>query len=1238
MTVSIRPMSAGDGYKYLLNSVRNADLDAPLPIPVVPGRGRVVAREPGGLEGSWVDPIAAYYAAAGTPPGFWLGAGVPDLGHGELAPGDAVTVEHLERLLGQGLDPVTGTPVGRRYPKYKPLAERIADRVAKLDPDLPAAEREAAVEAIRAEEVKAGDKHATAGFDLTFSVPKSVSMLWALSDRTTQALVLAAHHQAVAETLELIENLFAATRMGADAGDGSICFADVTGLVAMGYDHWDSRAHDPQLHTHVVVANKVKALIDGKWRTLDSRALFNANVAYSEYYNAVLADRLTAALGVTWSRRTRGADRTAVMEIDGVPDELLAEFSSRSAEIEHCADKLIEDYRRAHGREPSKRTIVKLRAQATLMTRPPKTLKSLAELTEWWHQRATRVLGRDSHAWVRGLLSRAAQTTGTGPARLYTAAEVPAELIEKAAAAVVAIVGDKRATWKHANLRAEAERQTMEWRFATAADRNAVVSAVVAAAEGASVALTPPELAPTPEFLQRSDGISMLRPRHATVFTSEAVLRAEENLLALSADTTGPAVTGSLLAQVAGDAVAQRIVSASQADAVVSVATSGRVVDVLVGPAGTGKTTTMRLLRAAWENAHGAGSVVGLAPSAAAAEVLATELRIDCENTAMWLRQHKTGRAMFLPGQLVIIDEASLAGTHTLDAITRHAAEMGAKVLLVGDTAQLSAVETAGAFNLLVTERQRTTGDVPELLEVHRFRAQWEKAASLRLRTGDPKVIAEYEDHDRIVAGDTDDVREEAYQAWKSDRQAGRVSILMAPDNATVTELNRRARAERLLTSAVDDRRAVRLAGDVDASAGDVVLTRHNDRRLRYGRDGWVRNGNLWTVEHVHHDGSLTVRRLDPDAQTGKTLTSGNAHRETAQVESRTVRLPAAYVAEHVDLGYASTIHKAEGITTHTGHLIVTPGMTREAAYVGATRGTDSNVLYVPVDTPDRDGNHEHAIDQPADQTVPPRVLARAVLTGVLARSGVEKSAHQTRHDEHEQFASIARLAAEYDTIAQHAQRPRWERLVTRTLRRQGFAESQIARALDSEAFGPLCADLRRAEADGHHVDALLPHLAASRSLYDADDPTAVLHHRLGHVTARPAVSEPARIAGLVPRAVGDFGDDVAAALEARAELIEQRARRLAAQALRDRRPWTRSVPRRPGENDAQWLDRVVAVAACRDRYRVTSDEPFGDAPKSIAQRDDARRLAVQMRNVVNDALHRDVPSAQSPHPRGLSL
>ena len=213
--------------------------------------------------------------------------------------------------------------------------------------------------------------------------------------------------------------------------------------------------------------------------------------------------------------------------------------------------------------------------------------------------------------------------------------------------------------------------------------------------------------------------------------------------------------------------------STDQALAVEKVATSGRALDVLVGPSGTGKSTTMAGLRAAWEAEHGPGSVLGLAPTAAAAEVLAAELGTATENTAKWLTEHrrvpeltarrgrlaaqaangamssaaqrKLGDALAAldeaidarrlhAGQLVIVDEASLAGTFALDELVSAARDAGAKVLLVGDWAQLSAVEAGGAFRLLVADR----GDVvPELGDVQRFQAEWEKGGQPRPAPGE---------------------------------------------------------------------------------------------------------------------------------------------------------------------------------------------------------------------------------------------------------------------------------------------------------------------------------------------------------------------------------------------------------------------------------------------------------------------------------------------------------------------
>lgn len=219
----------------------------------------------------------------------------------------------------------------------------------------------------------------------------------------------------------------------------------------------------------------------------------------------------------------------------------------------------------------------------------------------------------------------------------------------------------------------------------------------------------------------------MFRPKNSTVFSSEELLDAEDRLLQLSRTTTAPTIPLATIERVSRKSDSERrMLGPDQASALSAIAVSGRVVDVLVGPAGAGKTTAMYALRRAWEREHGRGSVVGLAPSSGAAQVLGEDLGIASENTAKWWQTHLQTGETFSAKQLVIIDEASLAGTLSLDRITRLAADAGAKVLLVGDYAQLQAVDAGGAFGLLTNDRD----DVAELVDVHRFIHEWEKRAS----------------------------------------------------------------------------------------------------------------------------------------------------------------------------------------------------------------------------------------------------------------------------------------------------------------------------------------------------------------------------------------------------------------------------------------------------------------------------------------------------------------------------
>lgn len=1172
-------MSAGDGYRYLLKAVAAGDGD------------RVLST-----------PLTRYYAEAGTPPGLWIGAGVRVLGNGAVAEGSRVSESQLQLLIGMGRDPVTGAALGREYQRFASVKERVAERVEHIDPVYGAARRACEVARIESEEAKRGTRRAVAGFDYTFSVPKSVSVLWAVADAGVQSIIADAHHAAIADLIAFLEREVAVTRVGATSPDGGVAHMDVTGIAAVAFDHYDSRAGDPQLHTHVVISNKVRTVQDSKWRTLAGRPMHSAVVSLSEMYNAVLADRLARDLGVGWERRERGRDRNPAWEIAAVPDELITEFSSRSRHINEEKDRLIAQFVDARGRQPSARTILKLRAQATLSTRPEKQVYSLAELTGGWRRRASAILNEDATVWASSATAKSADVA------VLRADDVPLKEIDDLGQIVMMTVGEKRSTWRRWNLHAEASRQIMGLRFATIEDRDTITGMIVDAAERASLRLTPPELTTSPAQFRFPEGATRFRPRHATVYSSEDLLSAEDRLLRRAETTTAPTVTLQTIArQTLHSQRGIPALSQDQVAALTAVAVSGRTVDVLVGPAGAGKTAAMNALRRAWEHEHGAGSVVGLAPSAAAAQTLAADLGTPAENTAKWLHTHTAVGVSFAPEQLVIIDEASLAGTASLDQITSAAEHASAKVLLIGDFAQLQSVDAGGAFAMLVHARP----DAPELSDIHRFVHAWERSASLEIRHGRTSAIDTFIDHGRVTDGEQQTMIDTAYAAWQRDSRTGLSSILIADSHEMVTALNQRARADLILAGRIKGEQDIALHDGTAATVGDLIITRKNDRRLRSGSGHrWVRNGARWMVTRVRGDGSITIR------PTTRRFGDG-------------IVLPAAYAAEFVDLGYAVTAHRAQGTTTDTAHCVVTPATTRENFYVGMTRGRESNHVYVAVDRPD----DSHTQPHPSEDL---HASARSVLYGVLHHVGAEPSAHEALQGEQERWGSIAQLGAEYETIAQAAQHDRWLKL----LGASALTPEQIDTVVESDAYGALSAELRHAEANHHDLEALLPRLIASRTLSDADDLASVIHERLARAAARPAGSDRARqspslVVGLIPVAGGPMTPEMQSALDERRRLIHERTSAVLHDAIAAKKPWTGALGKQP-ESKAEaraWVRHGLTIAAYRDRYQIDSDDTIGPPPASTAQRIDAARATAALsliRRIVDSRVDKRAPDRAS--------
>jgi len=527
----------------------------------------------------------------------------------------------------------------------------------------------------------------------------------------------------------------------------------------------------------------------------------------------------------------------------------------------------------------------------------------------------------------------------------------------------------------------------------------------------------------------------------------------------------------------------------------------------------------------------------------------------------------------------VIIDEASLAGTASLDQITSLAAEAGAKVLLVGDFAQLQSVNAGGAFSLLVHDRD----DAPELLDVHRFVHDWEKAASLALRQGAVESIDLYNAHGRVRRGTSDSMVDAAYEAWRKDCESGRASVLISDSNEAVAAMNIRARSERILNGSVDALNEVALHDGTRAAIGDTVITRRNDRRLHTART-WVRNGDRWTVVGIAGNGSVEVRPV-------------------GRRRGSTALLPAEYVKHHVELGYAVTAHRAQGMTTDSAHVVVASGMTRENLYVAMTRGRESNIAYVALDQPDV----AHTGPRPGDS---PDKTARSILSGVLQHAGAEPSAHEALRTEQNIWGSVAQIAAEYETIAAAAQHERWVSAV----RNCGLSNDQANSVIDSDAFGPLTAELRRAEAYRFDVEHLLPHFVVSRGFEDAEDIAAVIRARVASYVAQQARGgrsrqSPRLIAGLIPRAIGPMNDRMKEALVERARLLEERATAELDAALAGGEAWVRALGPAPRNSAAAtWRRHASTVAAYRDRYAIVGRAPLGNSSESTAHRLDAAR------------------------------
>lgn len=1141
--MGLHKLTAGDGYTYLTRQVAVHDAT---------DRGH--------------SGLADYYAEKGESPGRWFGAG---LGALDLEVGSEVTEQHMRNLFGEGRHPLAerledaaldagrtlrqakkASQIGRVFAIYTGNQPEFIQETAKryvaynLDRGnhwktaVPAEERarirsELGNELFEREHGRAplDDRErgsfmakstrqqttAVAGYDLTFMPVKSVSTLWALADKDVAKQIEEAHHEAVEATLKWLEQEVLFTRRGR----GGLQQVKGQGLIAGMFTHRDARSSDPHLHTHVAISNKVQDA-EGKWLAVDGRVIYKANVTLSEMYNTLLEATLIARLGVKFeNRRTglnKGKEKRAVREIVGVDERLAKAWSKRDTLIEARRRELAAAFQAKHGRPPTEGEAVTIKEQAWEQTRQAKhEPRSEADQRLGWLAEAAAILG-DEQA-VHDMIERCL-------GHLPATEDVTEEWVAETAQAVVGRVAEDRATWQVWHLRAEAHRQARLHGIRATDLKDAVDRVVASAIDDHSVAFNDPDPlthastaaergVTIPAPLQRTESaaegaevVSVYSLAGARQYTSQAVIDAERRIVESARRTGGRTISEVRVGIAIAEAAANKLqLNAAQQSLVREMATSGRDVQLALAPAGTGKTTAMQVLTRAWQDSG--GTVIGLAPSAVAAQELGASINPENESTGAAEKAKGMLRGPWRPGRskvradtlaklvwhtrnggapkwmekidaktLVLIDEAGMAATTDLAEAIDYITSRGGQVRLVGDDRQLASVAAGGVLRDIAHQVGAVT-----LSEVHRFRNRdgslnhAEAAATLALRDGDPSAIAFYADRGRIHVGDLGACADQAYAAWAADRADGTDSVLIAPTRDLVSELNTRARNDRLAgMSEKEIGRVLTLADGTKVSEGDRIITRENNRLLPITRTDWVKNGDRWHVVKVNADGSLRVKHDN----LGKTIT-----------------LPPEYVADTVQLGYATTVHGAQGITTGTCHVVLTGEEDRNLLYVALSRGRYANHLYLNVAS---DGDPHNLIRPEA--LIPPTAIDR--IAEMLRRDGSPTSATTALRDQRNPHQLLGDLAARYhDAVTAGA-----ENLVGTVgmdkidAHAEALSTGWESSLTEAPAWPTLRSHLALAALDEKSPLKLLTAAVQVGSLADARDPAAVLDARVDDLLA----------------------------------------------------------------------------------------------------------------------------------------
>jgi hypothetical protein len=1125
----------------------------------------------------------SYYTVAGEPPGEWAGNGAALLGlNGQVDPG--VIGRLYQHNIGLGGELL----VKRR--QSKAADEREEQAVAAYLAAHPYASAVEVAEVRSAERGK--DPHQVPYFDLTVSAVKSVSVLHAsyrvaarqARDRGDQDQ--AAMFDARADELEdalmdsareavaWLERHATYTRTGHHSvrtGE----WRDGDGLVASLFLHHLSRDGDPQLHVHVAIWNRVQRAdgADAKWRTLDSRSLYNQRLAVAPVADRILETKLSA-LG--YAMVPRADDNGA--EVGGVSQDVIDLFSSRAVAVTGELDRLAREYQAVYGKPPSRRTLWLLHQQAGQNTRRTKSAarRTIAgqtgaeeptaaqRLVAWEAQTVRREVHALSAVHEEVAAFAAGQRTVHPRAVLDDAAK------RTAARIAVAEVQKLHAVWSMAQLRFEVHRALPV--LSPGADGEAVVTEVaqlaVSGRAGTEViqVTTPDPADVTSLGVRASDGGSIYRPPHEERYCTLAHLDTEEQILA-AAKRTVPQIVSDGQARAAAE---RTELNAEQRDAVVMMLTAIAATSMLVAPAGAGKSRTMAGFARLWTTFTGR-RVIGLTTSTNAARVLAHEGLAESYNIAEFLGKVEGSDELRRPVPLhqddvLVLDEASQLSTADLAMVQEAARQAGARVVATGDTAQLGAVEAGGMFRLLAQE-------VPaaQLHEVRRFDATWEREASIRLRNGDLAAAAAYDRHGRIRSADEETAYDRAAAMWLADHLRGKDMLLLAGSNAEAAELSRRVQAKLAQMGSIGPPQALLSDGN-HAGVGDLVRARLNTQIDAGGRQ-------------LSNRDTLTITAFrGPDAQVRRQRLDGTW--------TGTFRIPRTYLARNAELAYAGNVHVAQGRTVDTAHLLVTDTLSRQALYVGMTRGRQSNTAHVVT------GNTAPLGRQPYQQAAPESVLA-----GVLQRDADDLSATEQIRQAQEWAGRTGHLLNLWTAAVRQTRHPQIDERIKARL-----TDSEAWRYDREHSRQALQHKLRAAQFAGHDINTLIDRITDT-PMDRARSISSVLHGRLQRL-ALPDLRHEVTWAQRTPTGAPAVARELAAALDDRARALGER---MAA----NPEPW---LARQlgvlaPGASPAlreEYTRRAGIAAAYREAARIINpDQAVSPMPRRNQPELEAMRKAV---------------------------